>query len=173
MEELRSAYRELEVARSKYEKGLIRERIRKIESTLGPNPMKRTSSTKIVNEVVEIEETQTTSEKVYEVSKIEDKCIEIEEQYDTAHISDITRCRISISTDHSVYIKGAKHSTFFITAQQIRVHSSTSIVIHAYTATGVYIEDSSDVKVVEHTPSKQPPYKNNIQVYDFNRESTI
>ncbi|KAI5190058.1 hypothetical protein NEMIN01_0843 [Nematocida minor] len=174
LEDLFKAHRELEMARSNYDRGLIRERIRQIEKILKNNPMQPVKKEQEVSKVVAIEETQETHSKVFMVDRIENKTINVEEnEYDTARIANVKQCQISVRTAHSTYIQSADSSLFYITAQQIRVNSCRNVTIYAYTATGVYIEDSTDVKVLEYTPKVLPAYANHVQVYDFNRGNAI
>ncbi|KAI5134649.1 hypothetical protein NEAUS07_0888 [Nematocida ausubeli] len=173
LEGLLAAYRELEVAKSNYERGMIKEKIRGLEAALKENPIGPVQKEQKVSKVIAIEDTQRTIDSVFLLKDTSERELKVEEEYDTARIENITRCNIHIRTAHSAHISHAKDSVLYITAQQIRVYSCSNLTIYAYTATGVFIEDSVEIRVCEYTPEVRPSYENRPIVYSFNAESTI
>ncbi|KAI5183048.1 hypothetical protein NEIRO03_0675 [Nematocida sp. AWRm78] len=173
LESLLKSYKELEIAKSKYEKGLIKEKIRELEASLKINPIPAVSKEVQVSKILTIENTQKRIDKVLRLENVDKKELNIEEEYDTARIANITECTLHLRTAHSTHISQTRNSILYITAQQIRVYGCADLTIYAYTATGVFIEDSVNIQVLEYLPDTLPPYKNNLSMHNFNAVNTI
>lgn len=173
LEDLFKAHKEMKLAKSNYDKGIIKDRIRSIEKLLGSNPIDSIRNSKAAKEVLAIDETQQESDKVLVLSTVTGKCIEKREEYDTARLKEISDSTITVKTTHSTYIMNSVNSVFYVIAHQIRVYGCSDIKIYAYTATGVFIEHSDNVEVLEYRPEHTPAYSNHTALYNFNEQNII
>ncbi|KAH9386157.1 uncharacterized protein NEMAJ01_1053 [Nematocida major] len=173
LEDLYRAHKEFELARSKYDKGAAKEKIRQLEKALKQNPIRTVAGAQTTTESITIEETQRASESVLSLCQVENAKVCEEREYDAARVCEVRGSEVYVRTVHSTHIKSCSNSVFYVTAHQIRVHSCRNITVHAYTATGVFLEDSEGVTVHAYTPASPPGYRNCTEVYDFSAESTI
>ncbi|OAG29444.1 hypothetical protein NEDG_00577 [Nematocida displodere] len=172
-EALHQAYKELELARSNYDKGAIRTRIRAIEKTL-TNPIEKVTEREPVTKITSIDETLQVKESVYLLSGAQGRIITVDQKYETAKIENATGIVLQhLVLNTSCYLKNVSNSTLEVTAQQLRLVNCSNLIIHAYTKTGVYIEDSTHIIVHPLKPQQAPNWPNNTTIYDFNHTNEI
>jgi len=174
-DELATAHAELQLARSNYEKGMIRERIRQIERSMQHNPIQPIANTAIQHRVLAIHDTQSSSKSVWHVHNEKDTQIDSKETvYETVRVTGCSGVRIDKAhAKTSCYIEDTHKSEIYIVAQQIRIKACTKLTLHAHTKTGVYIEDTEDIVIHAYTPEYEVEWKNNTTVHDFSCTSVV
>ncbi|KAI5188618.1 hypothetical protein NECID01_0231 [Nematocida sp. AWRm77] len=173
-EELFSLYAKVEVARSAREKGVLKEQIRAVKSKMQARSIGHTPSATAVNRVCAVEDTQREDPHMLCISKKENDALSVDGTYSTAKISSTKDCTVSnLSVDTSCYIDHCTNLTLYVVAQQVRVSNSTNITLFAYTKTGVYIDNSKDVSLLQYTPTPKPEWAHHPQVYNFNEPKVL
>jgi len=174
-EELQKAYRELALAKTKYEKGLVREKIRQIEKTLTENPIERVERAETQFAVVSIANTLEAEPGKILLEKRSDENFESPIFGKSVVIKNSKSLKASsITSETSFYIENTHNSEIHVVAQQIRVYLCTGLVLHVYSKTGVYIEKSEAITVVPFEPENNAPeWSNDPTVHDFSQTTVI
>lgn len=180
-EELQRAYKDLQAANTRYDKGAIRERIRKIEKNMPEATLPLLAAPKVTRFLAEtnIILPITPPDTYFNLSECKDKNISItpekyKKEYESADISKVSNITInSLQVTGSCTIKEANNSCFYLCAQQIRLFKCYNITLYAYTRTGIYIEQSENVKVLPYEMKYLPSWPNCLNLYDFSKPAYI
>ncbi|KAI5180383.1 hypothetical protein NEOKW01_0687 [Nematocida sp. AWRm80] len=165
---LEELQRELVLCRSNYEKGLVKEKIRKAEKELTSNIINAHDNPQPITTLSSIQSTEMPQENILRIENTSGS-INRTGIYTSALITNSTNLTANIRVEHAVNIRQVTNSVMYLIGQQIRITECSNLELFVYSKTGVHLENSQNISVQEYTPESIPEYKNNYQVYSFNR----
>ncbi|KAI5184343.1 hypothetical protein NEHOM01_0088 [Nematocida homosporus] len=169
-DELYKAQQEYAIARTAFDKGVAKAKIRQIEEALKSARMGPITTTKSQAIVTSIAQTQTKPTNTYSLTNTHNQAIKLTSSWGSATIDCVSYIQLDqLNVQTSCKLTNSSHSTFYITASQIRVTSCQHLTLYVYSKTGVSIEDSSDITVLPYQPDPQPSWPNNTQIFHFNQ----
>ncbi|KAI5171313.1 hypothetical protein NEFER03_0672 [Nematocida sp. LUAm3] len=174
LEELKRLYKDLSSARTKYDQGMIRTRIREIESFLEETPMRQQIEPNKQRVVIEIENSVKEDHNIYSLSNASHQKISLSKPYESAYISSITGvCLLNLHLNSSCHISNSQDSFIYLITNQVRLTNCKNITIYAYTRTGVYVEKCTNITVLPYELECPPIWMNNLTLYDFNQPKIL
>lgn len=172
--DLAGAHKELLEARTNYEKGLIKERIRRLAKELEKgNPVGPLTAAESGAKAVEFtseEEAATRADGLCVRGRRRETIVVGNAAYDAARIADSSEISVPFFRARtSCLISNVENSEMVFSAQQVRLSNCRSLTLWVYTKTGIYLEESEQivVKDLRARMAHEEEWENCLDVYDF------